>query len=356
MEVNNLPQKDTFLFSKSFREVFFDFDNISKLDKSSILITDITLQIMSDLRDKMFFPEILKMTWDPKKKKETQYKMDLWEDDFLNKDENYELIYSSSTFLKNKDKKAITEALNFLKGYLDANYEFNNSKGQKITTSGGFLDKWYYINSTGKFKVVINNYFADLIVRLVQYNSINVKAYKSLKDNKKRLFYLILLEIWGSESKTQTYRIDTLQSKFGLKYKRNIDFIRNWLEPIKLKLDDESINTGISFNYSFIDDKKNVIRITPYLLKMKDVTLFENKASYDKNVVRYKASYYSRRHLLSSDALNDIKLLLSKDFPKFVSIYKIFLSECKCAKVKASDIKNFDFVNSIKKLYNLHDN
>ena len=63
-----------------------------------------------------------------KLKKETQLKMNFWEDEFLNKDENFELVYSSSTFLKNKDKKAITEALDFLKNHLVGTYEFLNSK------------------------------------------------------------------------------------------------------------------------------------------------------------------------------------------------------------------------------------
>ncbi|POR20778.1 hypothetical protein BWK57_12395 [Flavobacterium columnare] len=354
-------KQDSFILSKVFRHDYLNITENPILIKQPILVTNLLFQIILDLKNNMFHTSDYYLNSDFDKK-ENQIKLNLWEDEFIDSDKNeIKKVYQTSFFLKNRDKKKMTEALEFLKKYKSETYAFTNKKGKKITTSGGLIKDWYFSDKTGNFEITISLYWADKIVRLEDklWNNLNLNVLKEFKNNKQRMFILWLMEIKLYSGTKKKY--EDILTVYNLNYSNIYEFMRGFLSPIKMKLDNKKLNNNwISFNYFVDENNSNNIQIIPYLVKPKKFlnistdyidSCEKNKDKYLKDFRAYKLKYIKRRHSLSDENCQKVKNLLIQDFELFETKYKFFLKTIRGEAKKAIDFKDFIFVCKLEEIY-----
>lgn len=335
INLKNLPVPQSILFSKDFRKDYLNFADDEILLQQPVLILDLLFQIISDLRNNMFLDNGIFMG------KDNQVKMDLWNSEFVG-DERNEIrkVYNVSQFLKNRSKEQITEALQFLKLFKNEKFTFQNKAGVTITTSGGLIKDWFFAEKSGNFEIVISLYWANKIVALQSYNQLFLTSVRKFTSTKQRFFLLWLLEI---NQKGTSVLISTIQGAFGLNYKTNYDFIRGFILPIKVKLDQE--DSGMSFNYSVDKHNSSLLHIITYPNKPNKEIVISN------NSISYKLVYIKRRHKLSDDTAKYVRTLIESDYNGFEEKYKVFLAICKKEKKIAVDYLDVEFVLKLKSLY-----
>lgn len=348
--------------SKTFKGNYLSVRENPELLEQSILTTNILFQIILDLKNNMFHCDDSYL-YDPSDKKKNQLKLNLWENEIVNSDKNeIKKVYRTSQFLKNYDKKAITESLNFLKNYKNSIYSFTNRQGKKITTSGGLIKDWYFSDKTGAFEITISLYWADQIVTLERgkWNSLRHDIMRDFKDTKQRFFILWMMDLkkYVGTSKSIIDFMDT----YNLKYSTNYEFLRGFLAPIKAKLDSKHLNDDwISFNY-FLDKENNKnVRIVPYDVnpsnkkQLNDTQLQiieKSKSATLKQAISYKAKYIKRRHNLSSEVSNKMKKeFYEQDLELFETVYDEFKSLVREEKKKVGDYSGDEFYRLIQKMY-----
>lgn len=337
--IDNVQNQDNFELSKIFRKEYLDFVQNPILIEQSILVTNLLFQIILDLKDNMFH-KTNDYLYSPEDKKNNQTKLALWENEFIDNDKNeIKKVYKTSFFLKNRNKKQMTNALEFLKSYKNEPYTFTNSKGIKLTTSGGLIKDWYFSDKTGNFEITISLYWANKIVTLEneQWNNLKLEVLKEFTNNKQRFFILWLMEVKKYKGTTKNYK-DILKV-YNLNYPTIKELMRGFLAPMKMKLDNKNINENwFSFNF-FIDEKNsNNIRFVPYDIKPKKTEeldlktledLEKDKVKYLKNICSYKLKYIKRRHSLSIVNAQIIKNYLESNYDLFDLNYKLFLKVIK---------------------------
>lgn len=349
-------------FSRSFRKDYLNYIDNPELIKQSVLITNLLFQIILDLRDNMFHTTNTYL-YSPDDKKNNQLKFNLWENEFINSEKNeLKKVYKTSFFLKNRNKKLITEALTFLKNYKSETYTFINSKGLKITTSGGLIKDWYFFDKSGNFEITISLYWADKIVRLENgdWNNLRVDIIKEFSNNKQRFFVLWLLELKKYSGTSKNFK--DILNEYDLNYSDVKELMRGFVAPIKMKLDNPEINDNwFSFRY-FLDPKNNNnIKFIPYHIKPKEkIELDEisfkemnkNNERHLKHLCNYKLKYIKRRHSLTNDNYILIKKLIETNLSQFETTYKVFLSDIKKKNKIAIDYTEKEFCDYFQKLYN----
>jgi len=348
-DIKSLPLANSVLLSKNFREEYLSYEDFDVLLDQSTITTKLIFYIISDLRNNVFFTSHYMG-------KENQTKLDLWNQEFCSGEgiEIY-LRYNIKSFLKNRDKRAMKKSLKFIKDFKNEEYSFLNSKGEKITTSGGLIKDWYFGEKSGNFEISISQYWANKIVALEVYNEFIMSLLNTLSNNKQVFFVTWLLELKGGVGQALYM---TLQERYRVNYPSRYEFCRSFLLPIKTKLDKQ--DKGISFNYTADDKNKNKINFVVYPLK--PISEIDVKTSKFKNLdaknindykkvnskmIAYKAIYYKRRHNLSLEDVKFIKELMQKDYYKFDDNYKSFVKKCRENKVKASDINGLEFIKKI---------
>lgn len=351
-------------FSKNFREDYLNVVNNPVLLAEPILTTNLLFQIMLDLKNNMFHTDDSYLH-QPSDKRNNQYKMELWENDFINTDKNeIKKRYRTSQFLKNRNKKLMTRSLDFLKNYKNEIYSFKNSKGKGLTTSGGLIKDWYFDDKTGVFEITISLYWADKIVRLEKgrWNTLRHDIIRDFKDTKQRFFILWLMDVKKYSGTTKNYK--KILDSYQLKYPNVYELMRGFIEPIKLKLDNKHLNDEwISFNYFIDEQNKNNIKFVPYDVKPeKKLSLSKGtqqeikKAERQtlKKAINYKAKYIKRRHSLSLKTAQKLRrFYLEKDLQLFLIKYKLFLKEIKKENKTALDYMDIQFVERLEEIYQL---
>lgn len=341
--------------SNTFREEFLNINTHPELLEQSILVLHLIFHIISDLKEYIYFTKHYQG-------KENQQKLDLWNSEFVGSDRTeISRVYNISTFLKNRDKVAMKEALEFLKHFKNGEYSFENSKGKKITTSGGLITNWFFAEKSGNFEIIISQYWANKIVSVEYSNKFFTDVLYALKNNKQVFFYLWLLRFKehqtdsGEILKMTTVKFETLKTVFKLKYKSTYDLFRFWLAPMKAKI--ELSKTDISFRYGINAKDNNKI----------DIVVFEQKPSMeieDKDaLISYKFSYLSRVYGLDNKNKAILKKWLESDYFDFINKYDTFKKMCaksgskgsktepKTPKVSAMKYKNDEFISKIQNLY-----
>jgi hypothetical protein len=361
--LGDAQNEESFELSKIFRREYLDVKENPILIKQSILVTNLLFQIILDLKGNMFHTSDSYL-YSPDDKKVNQTKLNLWETEFIDNDKNeIKKVYKTSFFLKNRNKKQMTEALEFLKSYKNTTYTFKNSKGKELTTSGGLIKDWYFSDKTGNFEITISLYWADRIVTLEsgQWNNLKVDIVKEFTNNKQRFFVLWLMEI--KKYKGTVKNFEEILKVYDLKYSDVKELMRGFFAPIKMKLDNKEINSDwFSFNYFLDENNKNNIKFVPYDVKpikqdklepaaLEDIT--KDKDKYLKNIRAYKLKYIKRRHFLSADSVKTIKAYLESDYSLFEVNYKKFLSLIKQEKKTSLDYQDGDFLTKIKEVYSL---
>lgn len=353
--LKNLPIPTSLDFSKSFRKEYLNFVDFPELLKQSVLVTNILFQIVSDLRDNSFYVGKDDTWGNLEKKQKNQLKLELWTDFVDSEKHELKAIYKSSLFLKNKDKGAITSALEFLK-----NFNKEIFKEGKLTTSSGLIKDWYFHDNTGNFEITISQYWATKIVSLGQFNPLDLEVLKSFKNTKQRFFILYLMELKKFSGTSKNF--DEFLKAFDLEYNSPYELMRGFLAPMKSKLDNKLINDNwLSFNF-FLDPKKNnSIRIVPYdvkpslekinLAKERGFNYLEDEKTFSVNSISYKLRYLKRRHLLSPENMSYVKNnLIKDDLPLFEINYKKFLSLIKKENLKAQNLSGQNFIDKFNNL------
>ena len=361
--IDSVYNDESFEFSSIFRKEYLDFVENPILIKQSILVTNLLFQIIMDLKENMFHTSDYYISYPPEKKN-NQMKLNLWENEFIDNDKNeIRKVYKTSFFLKNRNKKQMTEALEFLKTYKNDTYTFTNSKGKKLTTSGGLIKDWYFSDKTGNFEITISLYWANKIVTLEagKWNNFKFDVVKEFTNNKQRFFILWLMEV--KKYKGTTKNFEDILKVYDLNYSNIKELMRGFLAPMKMKLDNKDINNNwFSFNY-FLDEKnKNNIRFIPYDVKPKKAENIEretldeiekNKEKYKKNICSYKLKYIKRRHFLSNENAKIIKNYLENDFEMFELKYKLFLKLIKQEKSTTLNYQDDKFISKINEVYQI---
>lgn len=349
---------NSFEVSKIFKEEYLNIKENPKLLDQSILTTDILFQIVSDLKTNMFHTTEDNL-YSPNAKETNQLKMDLWNNEIINSNENVLVkTYRTSDFLKNRDKKKMEVSLEFLKQYKNSIYSFKNAKGDTITTSGGLIEKWHWNKNKGTFTISISMYWANKIVSLISNSWGNMKfdVFKGIKDPKQRFFILWLMDVKKYVGTSKLY--ESLLHDYKLKYGSSYELMRGFLSPIKTKLDNKDLNSSwFSFNYYIDENNPNSIRIVPYDVKPEDEKkhLSENdnhlKKIHLKNRQNYKVKYFKRRYNLKDNDLEEIKKLIYLDLDLFIKNHKKFKAYAKNNNKYAKDFQGQEFVNAIKHIY-----
>lgn len=346
IELKNLVKAEYVSLSKNFRTDYLNIKNHSNLLEQSTLVTKLIFHIVSDLRNYVYFTNGYQGP-------ENQIKLDLWNSEFVGDDRTeISRVYNISTFLKNRDKVAMQEALDFLKSFKNEKYTFQNSMGKKITTSGGLLHNWFFAENSGNFEIIISQYWANKIVAIETSNKFFLHLLDVFKSNKQLFFYLWLLELKevissdGEKIKTTTIKFETLQESYLLNYKNPYDLIRFWLLPMKAKV--EAKKLGVSFRCNINKDNANKIDIVTFIQKP-DEALESGEIS--ANMITYKLSYLTRLYSLSKKNKEVIRGLLKEDYFLFISKYEEFIKNCSKEKVYAKSYSDDSFCNKIKSLY-----
>lgn len=341
--------------SKDFTDDYLDVEENPILLLQPILVTDILFRIMTDLKGNMFRTGN-KHIYDPKDKKDNQLKMVFWEQEVLNTDKNTLVkAYKTSSFLKNRDKRLMTRALEFLKTYKQSIYTFNNDKGVKLTSSGGLIKDWYFIDKTGVFQVEISLYWADKIVRLQpeKWDNLRTDILGSIKNIRHRLFITWLIRL--KKNKGTAIGWMKLAKRYGLGYGNKYDFIRGFLTPLKSILDNKEINnTWISFAYYDVPEKPDQIKIVPYDVRPEEFAQIQeegkaiiknNRANTERNEINYQAKYIKRIHQLSDQSIKSFKEnIIKPDVVSFKVARRKLLSELRKDGKKATDFLGDDFI------------
>lgn len=348
--------------SKHFSDEYLDVEENPILLLQPKVVTDLLLKLFNDLKSNMFRTSN-KHLYDPKDIQENQYKMALWEEEVINTDKNTLVkAYKTSSFLPNRNKALMTKALDFLKMYKHSIYSFENSKGKKLTTSGGLIKDWNFLDKSGVFQVEISLYWADKIVRLEpeKWNNLRTDILSEIKNVKFRFFIFWLIRI--KKNKGTSIGWMKLNKRYGLSYSNKYDFIRGFLIPLKTILDNKEINdTWISFAYYDVANKPNEIKIVPYDVRPKEFKKIDpkgkevienNRLNSERNEINYQTKYTKRRHEISEgNILNFKKEIIEPDVLAFKVSYKKFLSAIRKEKKKAKDFLDIDFINKWKELY-----
>lgn len=327
----------SFEVSNIFSEEYLNVDNNPILLLQPKVVTDLLFKIMNDLKNNNFRVS-KKHLLSPQAIKENQLKMDFWEKDVLSTDKNIlNKVYKTSYFLKNRNKGLMKKALEFLKLYKYSTYTFVNSEGVTLTTSGGLIKDWHFIEKTGYFQVDISLYWADMIVRLPEekWNNLRNDITQSITDIKHRFFIIWLIRLKISVGTPISWI--KIAKRYNLNYTTKNDVIRFFLLPIKTILDNKEINNNwISFAYHNVEGNDELIRIVPYDVRPQvfskmnyegKIIVEDNNKERTRNEVTYQKKYTKRRHKIKSE--KEWKLfretVIEKDVWDFKIKYKKWL-------------------------------
>ena len=359
----NSNNGNSFPFSKHFRNDFLDTLKNPILLNQPILMTDLLFQIILDFKEKMFITE---NRFAFGSKENNQIKMDFWKDNVIDNDTNeIKIVYRTSSFLKNRDKELMTNVLEFLKNYKNEKYSFINSKGIKISTSGGLIKDWYFQDNSGLFVIKISLFWANKIVSLEHgfYNILKLNVTKSFKKSNHRFFILYLLGLKLNHQTKKKWR--DINHAFGLNYKSLYELKRGFLTSIKGKLDNNLVNPNwFSFNFfSDPNNEDNVILYT-FLHKPKPNTLIDlnqkihseykniGSEKYKKRYISYRLGYYKRQHRLTEENCLILKqTFLETNIDLFEKNYNLFKKDIRKLKMKTTDFEKNDFLEKIKSYY-----
>lgn len=339
INIKPLPLAKYILLSKDFRENYLSYEDF--VDQS-ITVTRLIFYIISDLRNYIFISE--KNYSDP----DNQTKLKLWNDEFCSGGGlEINLRYNIKSFLRNRDKHSMKKVLKFLKDFKNEEYTFFNSSNKPITTSGGLIENWKFAEHSGNFEISISQYWANKIVALGVYNKFIISLLDILKNNKQVFFVTWLLEL--PDGKGQA-RYTMLQERYKIKYANRYEFCRSFLLPIKTKLDKEK--DGVSFNFSYDKENKELLYFTVYPLKPLEEITVNTQKKYgitDSNIIKdsrktnpkmigYRSSYYKRQFNLTPKQVIATKNKMKEDYHLFEMQYALFKKEYRKEKLTAKTV------------------
>lgn len=326
--IKNSNSSDWVRFSNEF---FNDFliENDSFID-IPINALRVIFNIISIVSNEQFRPE------------DRPRQLSLFEEEFETDNNIFaRFTIKNSKISPSRTPRQIINAFEFLVKFKMDWYISENSKGEKIRSFGGLITNPSY-NERGKTSFLVSSYWLKKIVVISQYNRVLFNLVYNIKNNKHILFALWLKKLpkEGTE-----IRLETLNKKFKLNYKKTGDFCSKFLRNTRKMLDKYS---DISFNYSY---KSNKILIIPfYVKKVDDDSISENtKSLISKN---QRIRYFIVRHKLDKSVAS---LFISEyqNLPRsrvlIEEAYSKFIKFCRKNKIKATVYENKEFLEQIQK-------
>lgn len=335
--VYRMPQAnaDIVSFGHDFIDKFF-FDENGKASEMPMNALRIIVNIASALRSEQFQPKFAP----------TQLR--LFEEEFETENNTFaSMKLKNSSIMVNRNVDDLQKAFEFLTQFKLGWYESLNKEGKKVTTYGGLITAPTYSES-GYTTFLISSYWLKYLVNIPFFNKTLYSLFYNFSNNKQIIFCLWLDRL--PEDGT-IIKLETINEKFGLNYSCAKDLCRWFLKPIKTKLDTFNVN---SFNYSIAKDK---ISIKKYISKQ----IYENKfpvkpATVEESKRNYKIKYFKDRHLLTKEQCAIFNLIYKnrlKDVENITNGYKLFLSNCRTQKKKATDFTGKNFLDTLQECIRL---
>lgn len=264
-----------------------------------------------------------------------QMKLQLFDEEFLTY-ENTHFVFTmqNAKVNENRNYKKLKTALEFLTNYKKGWYNSKNSKGEDISCYGGLISDSVINQNTGTFQFKISAYWLKKILVLNHYNQTLYQLVFQISSNKHMIFWY-----WLTTLKEEGTKIDfkTINQRYDLKYKDARSLSKGFLKPIKNNLDKLSLE---SFNFKVSGD---IISIKRYQRSIEDVSKTISLNSDSKIIVQknYKISYFKKRHKLSDNEINDLKLVMKNikgsDLVILNDAYSEFVNSCRNNKVHSTD-------------------
>ena len=330
----------TINISNVFKQDYYDFLNHrDELFAQSSLFNKIILKIIGDFQNYQF--QLKDEYLGPKNQK--QY--ELFEQEFLSADDTYSSrIYSFSDFSSQR-KNDFIKVLEFMKTYKNGIYTVKNLAGKSYTTSGGLILNYKILDNTGKFQILISNYWLEKIVKVNTYNTFSYEFLALLKGNKLAFaFWIEALKPTGTK-----IHFETLNVSLALNYNSSKELAKSFLKPMKTFMDENSLT---SYNYSVNGDHINFVNYkTNHIGNLNTA----NKAFVS---VRTKLAYYKRRHAINDEQFKSIKEIITPikliggnvsyvTYDYFMDCYKLFIRNEKSKVGKVTEIKEDEFCNKM---------
>lgn len=273
------------------------------------------------------------------KNEDYQYKLDLFDEEFLSRDNSGILFRMNSIEIcKGGNYGALQKALNFLESYKKDWYESINSKGETIKTLSGLVSNAVINRQTGNFQFFVSFYWLRQILHLADYNDTYYQLVQNVSSNKHMVFWYWLRNL-RDEGTQVNYQ--TLNRRFQLNYKNARDLCKGFLYPIKRVFDKYA---HYSFNFNYSGDKISIVR---YLRTPEDLSKTYNLEASTKTKInkQYKVSYLRKRHKLTKEEIAKIEVFYDNSNYDFNSSYAYFVDSIRQERTKDNPVKATDFTN-----------
>lgn len=310
------------------------FINNEEVLEQSIYVHRIFANIALSLKNEQFFHQ----------NENYQYKLQLFDDEFMSED-NQAISFKMNCYeiCKGSNYHHLQESLQFLENFKKQWYTSTNQKGETIKCYGGLISSPVINKKTGNFQFYINSFWLKKLIHLDRFNKTFYNLVQNVSSNKQMLFWYWLIML-PSEGTQINYK--KINDRYKLDYKSARSVVKDFLKPIKNKLD---LYSHVSFNCSY---KGDLIQIAKYERTAEEFSLDnmlskKQKKSLKKN---YKLGYISKRHNLTQFQKGKVSTFLKRESNIFSEAYQAFIAQCrKNKKLKATDYIGEDFILEINK-------
>ena len=273
-----------------------------------------------------------------------EVQLKLFEEEFLTKSNSFFSIKLQTRQINFQQKK---ERIKFAVDYLQKHFthwvEDYNFQNKPVQSKLSLIEKPSFTRGNLYFESSV--YWLEKFVVLRDFNSVLFELPFKL-FNSKYLFFALNLELLPVDVFTP-FKLETLNNRFNLDYKKKSDFARLFLNPLRCELN--KINKK-SFQFKI---ENNLILIMPYHLKKIDEN--ELKLSYqlkEKIKDKYTYFYWKKRHKLSDSEIEKIKYYFERKTEEKIELeiaYKDFVRDCKQKKIKTTEFVSVEFLKELQK-------
>lgn len=331
-EFSNSPKREQIFLTNDFNETFFKVSDSPELMYSAAIVFRLIFKIINDTRNQ-------ETTFNSKDAKANPIQYSLFENMYKTNDNTYaSFSYKITELDKNRNYGALQNALSFLESYKKGWHTYQNRQGREFKFLGGFLTDISY--TKGKVSFLINSYWIEKILLSDEYNDVLISAIEYLKEPKYILFYLWLLRL--PENGTNPH-FQTIVKAYDLKYDNYPDLYKNFLYPLRIKL-----NACSNYTFNATKEPKGTrIGIKRISIAPKNGISIE---TYTKLKVREKLAYYKGRHNLNDTQVDSIKKILStaEGYSFFNEAYSHFVKNCRNKKISTASFLEKDFINELQ--------
>ena len=306
--------------SNRFYDCYFNSENYEEIPLHAVKI--IFYLIASVSRDQ-FYPE-------------DREKIQNYKRNFLFDDNCYAIVKVKNSLVSDSITH-IRKALEFLNDYKKKWYHLNGDD-RNLKSYGGLISFPNYTESFGYSSFLVSSYWMEKILNIEPYNSIDLEKLRTCKVRSSKY---ILFALWINKLPLNTetfHHLQTLNKRFGLRYKTARDFAHKFLK--------NCLQTIIKFNqYKFL-----------YHYKAEKITIKKLPNDFEINLIGQpqvvtKRISYLKKHYGLEDAIDFMTNYKNdgKYRRAFEEAFKSFKKKCKQNKIKISQYKGRVFLIELQK-------